>query len=304
MSANLTLREWIPQWLHCYKEGTIKEHSYHQFELLARRIPDVLLDIPLNEIRPMQLQAFFNSFSQTASKSYMDKMRVMINALFREAIENGLCDKNPTLHLKIPYVREKTRESFSQEEVRCIVEYAMCYSNVRIATAIITLLFTGLRRGELLGLRWGDLSTDSLSICRSVFVSQGKPCVVENQAKTEASIRVVPLIPEVSYRLHAMPHVGEYIFCTRNGTLMNPRNFSRDYNTFFAHLHETCPSVRALSPHCCRHTFATLALESGSDVRIVQQMLGHTNIKTTARYMHPNMQIMKQTVFQLRDSIC
>ena len=74
----MTLNEWIPQWMESYKLGTIKETSYHQLELLWRLIPDNLLKKDLADILPMHLQAFFNRFARSASKSYMDKMRVMI----------------------------------------------------------------------------------------------------------------------------------------------------------------------------------------------------------------------------------
>lgn len=303
MPTKLTLGDWIPLWLKYYKNGTIKQGSYHQLELLARRIPDSLKSAYMDEILPMHLQAFYNDFAKTASKSYMDKMRVMINALFREGVENEICDKNPTLHLKVPRVMEAVRESFTFDEVKTILEYAMSYSNPRTATGIMTLLLTGLRRGELLGLRWGDLSNDTITIHRSVYVVNGKPCVTENVAKTAGSLRTVPIVPELSYRLHALPHYGEYIFGTKNGTLMSPRNFSRDYYCFFRHLREDCPSVRPLSPHCCRHTFATLCLESGNDIRVVQEMLGHSDIKTTARYTHPDFNAMKRAVGSLRDRL-
>lgn len=94
----------------------------------------------MREILPMQLQSFYNEFAKTASKSYMDKMRVMINALFREAVENGICEKNPTLHLKVPHVRETVRQSYTFDEVKTILEYAMSYTNPRTATALMTLI--------------------------------------------------------------------------------------------------------------------------------------------------------------------
>ena len=165
------------------------------------------------------------------------------------------------------------------------------------------LLLTGIRRGELLGLKWSDITNDTLSVRRGVFLVDNQPCVIENEAKTRSSIRIMPLLPEVAYRLLCLPRHGEFVFCTRNGTLMHPRNFSRDYDIFFRRLRDAEPSVRHLSPHCCRHTFATLTLTTGTDIRVVQEMLGHSDIKTTARYTHPDMDVMRHTLNDLKAGI-
>lgn len=301
--ADITLGQWIPMWMAFYKQGTIKGTSYKQLEWLARLIPDDLKNMPVSDIRPMQLQEFYNGFASSASKSYMDKMRVMVNALFLEAVENGLCDKNPTRRLKAPRIAEKPREAYSMEEVRLILNYAVSCDNSRIATAVMLLLLTGLRRGELLGLQWGDISKHTLTVNRSVFLENCTPTVIEHQAKTVASLRTVPLLPELEYRIQTLPKQSPFIFSTKTGTIWHPRNFSRDYDRFFSRLRQAEPSVRRLSPHSCRHTFATLSLHAGSDIRVVQMLLGHTDIKTTSRYTHPDISIMSQAVYSLRDSL-
>lgn len=300
---DITLGQWIPLWMASYKYGTIKGTSYHQLELLARLIPDELKEMPISDIRPMQVQAFYNSFGSTASKSYMDKMRVMVNSLFSEAVENGLCDKNPTKRLKAPRIAERPREAYTVDEVKLILNYALSCDNSRIATAVMLLVLTGLRRGELLGLQWGDISNHTLTVNRSVFLENCTPTVIEHKAKTTASLRTIPLLPELEYRIQALPKHGPFIFSTKTGTIWHPRNFSRDYNRFFLRLREVEPSVRRLSPHCCRHTFATLSLYSGADIRVVQMLLGHTDIKTTSRYTHPDMSVMSQAVSGLRDML-
>lgn len=299
----MTFQEWVPIWLTTYKYGTIKERSYHQLELLAKHFPKSLLDMELSEIKPMHLQEFINHFSQNASKSYMDKMRVMLHGLFSDAMENDLIVRNPAEKLRIPQIIEKPRESFTEAETHKIITFAMDYPYRRISVAVIVLLFTDIRRGELLGLKWDDIGDDTLSIRRGVYQEGGKAMVEDYKAKTSTSLRTLPLIPEVAHLIHTLHRRGEYVFGTGSGTLWHPRNFSRDYSRFFQKLREAYPEVRRLSTHCCRHSFATLTLTSGADIRTVQQLLGHSDIKTTARYTHPDMHIMQRAVTGMRDGL-
>ena len=299
----MTLGEWIPEYLTAYKLNTIKGNSYYSLELVAKHIPQELKDMEMNDIRPMHLQRFYNEFATGASKSYMDKMRVFVNGLFATAMDNDFCVKNPTLHLKVPHIMEQPREAFTLEETRIILDFAMGYERQRVATGVMTLLLTGIRRGELLGIKAGDIKGNVLTINRAVYLDHNKTCVEEHRAKTEHSLRSVPLLPEIAYRLLTLPHKGDFLFSTKNGTLLHPRNFSRDYDVFFRQLRDAEPDVRHLSPHCCRHTFATLTRESGADLRVVQELLGHTDIKTTARYSHADMGSMRNAVQGLRSAI-
>lgn len=299
----MTLRNWAPQWLEAYKLGTIKEHSYHQLELLIDCFPAELLDMELDDIKPMHLQRFINEFSHGASKSYMDKMRVLLHSLFSAAVENDICRKDPSAKLRIPQIIEKPRESFTADETKAIVTFALDYPYRRIATAILVLIFTGIRRGELLGLKWDDITDGTLTIRRGVYQEHGKAMVEDYIAKTSTSLRTIPLLPEISHLIHTLPRCGEFVFGTGNGTIWHPRNFSRDYTRFFTVLQDTFPNVRPLTTHCCRHSFATLTLASGADIRIVQQLLGHSDIKTTARYTHPDMNIMQKAVSGMKDSL-
>lgn len=299
----MKLGEWIPVWLRCYKYGTMKQSSYHQLENLIKHIPSSLMEQEMDNILPMDLQAFVNSFATYASKSYMDKMRVLIHAVWATALDNQKCTTNPSKAVRFPGIPEKPRESFSSEDAKTILTYALQYDNRMVGVAVMTLLLTGIRRGELLGLKWSDLSNTTLSINRGVYLENGHPCVREYVAKTPTSIRVVPLLPELAYYLSSLPRTCEFIFCTKNRTIISPRNFSRSYTTFFRHLSEDCCCAAYLSPHCCRHTFASLCLDAGADVRTVQQLLGHGDIRSTSRYVHPQIETLQNAVSDMRDFI-
>lgn len=299
----MTLGEWIPLYLESYKRGTIRPDSFRMLEQVAAKIPQQLLDMELAAILPMHLQKFVNEFAATTSKSYMDKLHVLLNALFTAAMDNDLCAKNPAARVKFPHLKEKPRETWTREEVHAILAFAAGYKQQRVAVGIMTMLLTGLRRGELLGLQESDITDTTLTVNRAVYLVKGHACVEEHQAKTEASLRTVPLLPELAYRLQYLPHEGAFLFGTSKGTLLSPRNFTRDYDRFFRHLQEVEPNIRRLSPHCCRHTFGTLTREAGADIRVVQELLGHTDIKTTARYSHVYLPEMDEAVRALHTAI-
>ena len=179
----MTLGEWIPRYLRSYKWNTIRPDSYYTLELVVSKIPDSLRAMDLCDIKPMHLQEFVNAFGCTASKSYMDKMHVMFNGLFTAAVDNELCEKNPAARLKYPRIKEQPRETFTKEEVQKILAFAMVYDKQRIGVAVMTLLLTGLRRGELLGLKETDITDNTLSVNRAVYLENHKARVIEHRSE-------------------------------------------------------------------------------------------------------------------------
>ncbi len=321
VSPSTTFGAWMGMYLESYRKDAIKDTSYHQLELLIKKLPADLCAKKVCDIAPIELQLFLNTFAVNASKSYTDKMTGLLKAAFDEAQDNGLCVRNPTRKLKKPKKVVEPKQSFTVEEVETICRFAETYhqdepngslrkrAGLMTGAAIITLLLTGLRRGELLGLMWSDIKGNQLSVNRAVFLEKNKdtglyhPVVHEYEAKTEKSLRTIPLPGQAKAAIDRLPRRGLYVLSSEMGGIMNPRNFNRSYASFFANLYEEHPEVRQLHVHECRHSCATLVLESGVDIRVVQEILGHEDIKTTAGYTHPNFTTMEQASSRFINSI-
>lgn len=160
-------------------------------------------------------------------------------------------------------------------------------------------LGTGMRRGELLGVRWQDVHLDAgyLTVRQAVVVVRGRPRIKE--PKTPGSVRTIFLPPTVRDRLvehrraqqdhrdkrresGAAWRESDLVFTTREGTMVNPDNLDYDFGKLIERA--AVPRIRI---HDLRHTYATLALEQGIPVKVVSENLGHADISTTLRtYAH------------------
>ncbi|MBC7347320.1 MAG: site-specific integrase, partial [Clostridia bacterium] len=174
--------------------------------------------------------------------------------------------------------------------------------------AILTMLGTGLRRGELLGLTWHDVDLENgILRVRENYV-QTRRGSKRQEPKSESSRRDVPLPAAVveALRRHRerMIQEGNYgpdgpVFCTKKGTEIRPRNFN------FA-LERVCrrAGLDAIGPHVLRHTFATRLLELGENLKVVQQLLGHARISVTADiYTHVSQELKRQAVEKLDEHL-
>lgn len=309
VSADMSVHDWAALWLESTKKGVISDDWYYEQELMIKAFPSWFAGKKISKVAPIEVKKVLKDFGENRSKSYCDKMQVFLKTIFREARENGICSENPAKELKKLDKIESPRRSFTLDQAQDILSFAATYRQNAthkahkaigqvIGAAIITLLCTGIRPGELLGLMWSDISDTMLTVNRAVYMKKGedgkrRPHVTDYRAKTKSSLRTMPLPPMVATAISSLPHYGLYIFGCLNGNLMIPCNFNRSYQIFMRDLHIAHPEIPDLNPHECRHTFATLAIDNGANIKVLQLLLGHMNLDTTARYLHPDFEAMK-----------
>lgn len=314
-SSRETVMEWVETWLEEYVARQLKTSTRISYENIVRnQIIPRLGQRKLAMLSKSDIEEFYKSLLKNGradgkgglSIKTIRNVHIVLHRALREAVMREYIDKNPASAVNIPTRRNtggshRTIEVLTLEEQRALT--ALCGNDV-YGTAVATALSTGLRMGELLGLRWSDIDFAARTISISRQLSRLKDytpgataktrLILELGTKTNASTRVIPMAQNLCSRLldyrSAPPesyHRGrrplrdessppDMVFTGRDGGFLDPANFRYHYQRLLNQA-----GARRLTVHALRHTFATRALEAGVPVKAVSQILGHAGSRIT-----------------------
>lgn len=262
--------------------------------------------VELQKLRPAHLDKMYADLlagggrrgKALSAKSVRNVHTTMHRAL-RDAVRLGKINRNPAELATPGRASRREMQVWTAEQLRSFLDHVR---EDRLYAAWLTLATSGLRRGELLGLRWqdADLEAGRLSIRRSLVLVGGHPQVLD--PKTRKSRRTVPIPAETvaALKAHRKTQVSErlalgpgyqdegLVFCKEDGTPLHPDTFSEHFER-----HGKAAGLLKIRVHDVRHTFATLALQAGVPAKVVSETLGHTGVGITLdTYSHivPGMQ--------------
>lgn len=227
---------------------------------------------PIRQIKPSDINLFLREFIQdTNAADKTSRTQLLIcNLIFRYAVSTGDIDTNPARDLTVPKgLKKEPRQMASADDIKRIKRFASCDFGLFAYMA----MYTGLRHGELLALRWDDvdLQNRTISVNKSVYHVSNTPHL--KAPKTEAGVRIVPIVNAL------LPHLqggSGYIFPDpKTGDLMTSAHFRSLWNRYTAESGVSC------TPHQLRHTFATMLFEADIGDGDAQVFLGHAQISTT-----------------------
>lgn len=219
-----------------------------------------------------------------------------LSSIFSFAIKQEFITKNPMDKVGCPKTQKKKVEAFTDDQARLFFGYLDdCPLDFRCMMHLM--ITTGIRRGELMGLQWGDIDFKNcvISVNRNVTYTPDSGIVVSTP-KTECSVRQIPLMPSVTSQLMEFRNSiqwskQDYLFPKGGNPSLprDPNSVTRRVKRFMR-LH----GLPDMSPHDLRHSCATLLLSNGADIKSVQEILGHSNASTTLNfYVRADIQQMK-----------
>jgi len=243
----------------------------------------------LSEVKAVHVEGWLKGlcFPKTAvplARGTKAKIRNIMSALFSHAIRWEWTEKNPITSVRQSATRQRVPDILSPEEIMAILDKLPD----PLRTAVELDAFTGLRRGELIGLQWQDLDFENLVL----HVRRSVVQMVNGSTKTEASTKDVPLDSELANALkrlrEASPYQAEtdWVFASSKMKGKQPLWPDSLWNRQGKPALKAAGITKKVCYHTFRHTFGTLLNASGENPKVVQELLRHANLKvTTDTYM-------------------
>ena len=310
-----TVSEWLDTWLNDYKKMELRQTTWESYSDIARlHIKPEIGAVAVQSLRPEQLQKLYKEKLESglSARTVRYIHQVMRSAL-QQAVKNQLILRSPTEATTPPKLEQRAITAMTPEQMGAFLsalDNTHYKRTRRIAPAFKILLGTGLRRGELLGLRWRNIDLDNkvIRIEQGLVMTKGKMWVYQDP-KTEQSKNEIPISDYVAgvLQTHWLEMVFEGnadmdkpVFCTKKGTPIIPKNFNR---TYYA-LRKRAGISDDVNLHALRHTFATRLLEKGVQMKEIQELLRHTKMSTTADiYTEVSQGMKRDAVNKLNDDL-
>lgn len=302
-NSSITLNEWMERWLAEYAEPTLRSGTVNGYRSdIKNHISPALGDKQLRFITQKDVQKFYNALKRkkvnkvgnhkTLADSTIRGIHMLLHEIMDSAVAANLIFKNPTEGAKIPKCNYAPKKILNEEQLEIFMQAIL--DEPMWHDFFYTEITTGLRLGEICGLKWSDLDeeTGKLKVQRSISQAEGGGVKI-GETKTEKGKRVI-LLPKGT--LHILKErkkssISEWIFPSLIAP-ENPTAPSSAYHRLKVILKGAgLPAIRF---HDLRHTFATHALTSGVDAKTLSGILGHTNASFTLdTYTHVTTDMQK-----------
>lgn len=301
-------KKWLEEWLELYVKVSTKDRTHNKYRQLANKyIVPVLGEYEVGELTAVQLQKFSASVSKMdIAYNTANGILSVLKSSLKKAVAMGVTERQFSDAIVRPRSRMGKITCFCMSEQKKIEKYVLGNDFPHLFGILLS-LYTGLRIGELLALRWEDvdLKNGTATVSRSCHDSwrNGHYIKVFDTTKTQGSERVIPLPKQiVDYMKQIKKHTNsQFVVIGKTAYGAQIRSYQRTFDKVLQKL-----NIRHKGFHVLRHTFATRALEVGMDVKTLSEVLGHTNpVITLQRYAHSLMDhktAMMNKVGRLLDS--
>lgn len=304
--GDILFTDFLLKWLRVAK-STVKLTTYASYEMMATRIIIPYfetLNIKLKELTTEDIQEFYSAQLERVSANTVIHYHAVIHRALKYAVKIKTIQSNPAVNVERPRKEKFIGSFYDKKEINTLFDIIQGHP---LEVAIKLAAFYGLRREEIIGLKWTaiDFENNTLTIQHTVTECNldGKHIeVASDTAKTDSSLRTMPLVTNFRAMLLAKKEKQEhyrklcgrsyckeyldYIFVNEMGERWKPRYLSDGFKRILEQ-----NGLRRIRFHDLRHTCASLLLANNVPMKKIQEWLGHSDFSTTANiYTHLDYQ--------------
>ena len=289
-------------WLNNRKPN-VKESTYTRYSRIINKY--ILPGFCIHKLAAIDfavVNLFFTNLKERLSDKSVSNIRCVFLSIWTYGRENGY----PCITLSLPKEKVKSNHVITvlPPETRHKFELAVLKYNNLVNLGIVFAMFTGIRIGELCGLKWGDIDLNNgyVHIRRTVErianidgKTQGKTKVIVSEPKTENSFRTIPMPDCLIEYIKGFREKDDRYLLTATTKYTEPNTYYSRYKTFLRQ-----NELGEYTFHELRHTFATQCVDKGFDIKSLSEILGHADVSTTMNlYVHPTLQMKKRQMDML-----
>lgn len=255
----------------------VNKKTWKDDEIIVRKFQRFFGDVPLTTIKTEDIEKYKGSRRSLVKEATINRELAVLKVIFKKAVAWGYARHNPAKDVR-PYKEELIPvRIMAQDERKRLL--AACPEFLR--PIVVMALKTGMRKGEILNLKWEhvDLAHQIISVTHT----------------KSKKLREVPIHPELEEVLRSLPRRSAYVFHDRRGgRLKNEGKFRIDFVAS-----RSTAGLGDLTFHALRHNFASELAAKGADLRTIQEYLGHSSLMLLQRYAHVSKGIWRSTIHLL-----
>ena len=300
-SAQTEVGEYVNSFIDDLEaSGNVERRTVNDYRITAKRIGEGFRGVTLQELTPTMIQKWENGLTkQGRAPATVLKYHRLLSEVCKHAVNIRELEWNPCAPVKTPKRAEHSPNSLTAEDYARLAATLEAMEPTPVTIAATMALHTGMRQGEVCGLRWRNYDKDAATITIDESIGKASGTNYSKAPKTKSSRRIVPVSPQLKRALErrrdAMARELEeagleltpaefgsrYVVGYIDGRYHSPSLISRGWKALSNAFGLVGTQGRPITFHDLRHSFATRAIAAGADVKAVAAVLGHTNAAIT-----------------------
>lgn len=295
----ITVNDWCKKWLKSYPSGGYRNKA--NTESIVRRFCEALGGRRISEVKPSDIQEYARS-QAAFSKSHVDKVRRTLTNVFEAALANGYVTDSPCKGIAWDSNKTGTHKVIGEELVKLLTDYWKIHP---AGVWAMFMLYAGLRPSEVFALRRENIVDDFINVTDGSHFEHSKLVITENDPKTEAGKRSIPILPPLRTVLDTLPESG-FVALSATGKPVTEAAVRSGWHCLWNMLEELyngrvphkggrrsdrfpedwkyLPQVQMYD---LRHTYCSMLYDADVDVKTAQYLMGHATLEMTLKiYTH------------------